>query len=174
VRTIAPEIPSGVAAVLDRALAYERSQRFASARDMQAALRLAAATPSATSAAQAGAPTTGFAEGAEPRFRRTVAGCAAALLATVVALLVASRGGSAAPHISFLPRPPVAPSGSTVVHLEVSAIPERVYVPDSLPRATAAPRVAAKPPPSSSQAAPRTIATGPQPPGASDPMAHRF
>ena len=174
VRSLAREIPTGLAAVLDRALAYEPSQRFASAREMQAALRLAAATPSAAAIAEARAPTAGFAAGVGRRGLLALGGCAAALVAILFALLVALRGGTTAPKISFLPRPPVVPSGSPSVPLEISALPEVTYHPGSLPRATVEPRMAAKPPPGPSQAPPRRLVTGPPPRGGSDPMVNRF
>lgn len=131
-QTLAPNIPDSVAAVLDRALAFDRKSRFSSAREMQSALQVAFAHAGhppkrmsvssfspAVSVTQAHAPA--------PQANRALRGAAAAvaILVVVLSLVGLSNRRSEAPApASFLPPVPQAqPGPSAPVTIPSAAAP---------------------------------------------------
>jgi hypothetical protein len=112
VRELRPEVPAGLAAVLDRLLAKEPGARFASAAEVVAALqpfteggeraRSAAAAPAlppAPGPAPVGSPPAVTVPAARPRRRRLAAAAALAVAAGVVALHHAGRPGTPLPPL---------------------------------------------------------------------------
>lgn len=121
-REVAPELDAPVAAWLDRALAFSRNERFASAEAMRAALRDAVTktvTPRAGAVESSPAPTTPLAEPAH-RSRAPIALVAAVLVTLLAVVVLRSRPSSVegvpvAVSVSTTPVIDAAPAASAPV-----------------------------------------------------------
>jgi serine/threonine-protein kinase len=172
-RSVAPEVPPSIAAVVDRALAFDRGARWPDARAMQRALRDAArgvglapaaiVVPALGPAAQSAAPSLlGATLAVTPRGprRRAAIGAAIAGLGLVIAAGIATLGMSprAAPTSAGTPPSAEAPPGGSAAATTSAPPPTVAPAPPPEPVASApasasasarapAPRASAKAPP---------------------------
>ncbi len=187
--SVAPGVPGALAAVIDRALAFSKADRWPSARAMQHALQEAAESagcieapgaPAASASASASArpravstpftvvavppvaPVAARGDGRKPRWRRTLAVVTIGA-ASVVALAAAaaSRGGGGRGAVGVAATSPAEPSHAVAI--------ERAPAPSVDPALAATEVLSPLPPPSSLSpvAPPRVSApspSGPRPP----------
>jgi hypothetical protein len=195
VRAKMPDLPEDVCAVLDRALAFEKEERFADARAMQQAIRAlrpteAAAAPAPPPSLHAGATDVGFAVAAKTipmasapthphapalpapsapagrGMKVAVATFAAAMLVGGLAMFAwAPRGGA--------PARPAAPPEETPTATQTQPEPVPAVAPPGVSASASAPEASArKPPPllavpaSTAPPAPPPASTRPAPPPA--------
>jgi serine/threonine-protein kinase len=183
VRSLAPTIPVSLANVLDRALAFEPEDRFASAHEMQAAVRAAMGAVAE--------PTERVRPGKIPQLRPKTRGrmptpaeiagvvlVCGAVLSVVLGIALGVDATPSSPR-AILPPVPVAPASTSAPPTERSDLPDGPLV-----AITAAPpaRLPAPPPPARAlvrtpDASSARVPPPPPPPSARravDPLAGRF
>jgi eukaryotic-like serine/threonine-protein kinase len=197
ISSVIPSLPAPLAAVVDRALAFDQKDRWADARAMQRALREAGAGTLATatvaprapvaslpdvSPASYTLPSPGLVAPASSVASRSLITAPTGLSRTTVgrrsrvgaplaigAAAVLTLGGGAAALLFGLPRGTAAPDSSVAVAAQPPAGPEPPPVAEPLP--TAVPEAIPEPPASSAEPAPPAASTPPKPTVAARPPA---
>jgi serine/threonine-protein kinase len=157
VRARAPSLPREVAAILDRALAFDPAERFADARAMQQAIRdVARGAPLAPPASSS------------KRAKRIGGAIGAVIAGSVAAFTLGARRADPVATSQTIPvassAPPVAPIMTTPV--ETSQVPEPA---GTTPAAAVKGRKSTRPLPSASPPVPPTKTPSPSPPPSSAP-----